>query len=239
MYRFETDRRRLLAFVIFLILPVFILGQKIGRSPDTRRTASEQLEAARKNPLALRAFLVTMPKGADLHNHLSGAVYAESFIRAAAEDNLCVDPSTDSFAKADSVSEGNPPQVICNGSQVPAAQAFKDQHLYDALVDAFSMRAFVPSSGISGHDHFFDTFAKFGGTDVRHIGEWLDEVATRAAGQNEQYMELMATPTAPRLANIVKEVGWHDDFMQQRDELLAHGLREDVATARGYWEPQV
>ena len=35
-----------------------------------------------------------------------------------------------------------------------------DQNLYDALVDAFSMRSFVPSAGVSGHDHFFDTFGK-------------------------------------------------------------------------------
>src|SRR2546430_6862252 len=39
------------------------------------------------NPLELRNFLKKMPKGADLHNHLSGAVYAESWIRAAAEED--------------------------------------------------------------------------------------------------------------------------------------------------------
>ena len=39
------------------------------------------------------------PKGADLHVHLSGAVYAETFIRDAGEDGLCVDPAALSFAK--------------------------------------------------------------------------------------------------------------------------------------------
>ena len=56
------------------------------------------------------------------------------------------------------------------------------------------MRTFVPVTGDSGHDHFFATFDKFGGTDKTHMGEWLDEVATRAAAQNEQYLELMDTP---------------------------------------------
>src|SRR4029077_6709010 len=47
--------------------------------------AELNLKAARENPLQLRHFLLNMPKGGDLHNHLSGAVYAESWIRAAAE----------------------------------------------------------------------------------------------------------------------------------------------------------
>lgn len=32
-----------------------------------------------------------MPKGGDLHIHLSGAVYAESWIKEGIEDQLCVD----------------------------------------------------------------------------------------------------------------------------------------------------
>jgi len=64
------------------------------------------------------------------------------------------------------------------------------------------MRGFVPSEGESGHDHFFETFAKFGGTDPRHTGEFLDEVSARAAAQNEQYLELMETPTWNRLNTI-------------------------------------
>ena len=55
------------------------------------------------------------------------------------------------------------------------------------------MRTFVPVTGESGHDHFFDTFGRFG-DDKRFTGEWIDEVASRAAAQNEQYLELMQTP---------------------------------------------
>src|ERR1700684_3378189 len=52
-----------------------------------------------QGPETLRAFLTDFPKGADLHVHLGGAVYAETFIRDAAEDGLCVDATTLSFAK--------------------------------------------------------------------------------------------------------------------------------------------
>jgi hypothetical protein len=48
-------------------------------SPTTseRRTA-RYFESLRKSPPQMYAFLKQMPKGGDLHNHLSGAVYAES-----------------------------------------------------------------------------------------------------------------------------------------------------------------
>ena len=192
------------------------------------------LEAARGNPLELRAFLARMPKGADLHVHLTGAVYAESFIRAGAEDNLCVDLATLSFFKTQATTRSNPPQLVCGEGKVPAAQAFMDQHLYDALVDAFSMRSFVPSAGNSGHDHFFDSFGKFRGTDPRHTGEWEDEVATRAAAQNEQYLEVMDTPDFSHTASIAHDLGWRDDLAQLRTDLLARGLRDDVAVALGH-----
>ncbi len=200
------------------------------KSPEQR--AELNLQAARQNPLQLRHFLLAMPKGGDLHNHLSGAVYAESWIRAAAEDHLCVDVAKMAFSKPQPASESGAEQPVCWEGKVPAATAYKDHHLFDALVDAFSMRGFVPSPGVTGHDHFFDTFGKFGGTDHRHLGEWIDEVATRAAAQNEQYLELMHTPDFSHTATIAKEIGWHDELSKLRDELLARGLRDDIAPAK-------
>ena len=73
----------------------------------------------------------------------------------------------------------------CGEGAVPAADAYKDLRLYNGLIDAFSMRGFVPAEGVTGHDHFFGAFTKFGGTDPSHTGEWLDEVAGRAASQND------------------------------------------------------
>src|SRR5437016_11596286 len=216
-------------FVLPLLFALPACGQsKAARSAATpaslEQRAEANLKAARENPLQLRHFLRNMPKGGDLHNHLSGAVYAESWIRAAAEDQLCVNVTSLSFAK--------PGDGSCGSGKVPAADAYKDQSLYDALIDAFSMRGFVPSPGVTGHDHFFQTFEKFGGTDHRHFGEWLDEVASRADAQNEQYLELMHTPEFDHAAAIAKEIGWRDDFARFRDALLAHGLRDEVATAR-------
>jgi adenosine deaminase len=198
---------------------------------NLERRAELNLGVARQNPLQLRQFLLKMPKGGDLHNHLSGAVYAESFIRAGAEDHLCIDVAKSAFVKPQTPANESAQQG-CGDGNVPAGDVYKDQHLFDALVDSFSMRGFVASTGVTAHDHFFDAFAKFGGTDRRHLGEYVDEVVTRAASQNEQYLELMHTPDFTHTAAIAKEIGWRDDFNQMREELLAHGLRDDVAVAK-------
>ena len=221
------------AIALFLLCASSVLPQTKTAKPPAEKTSLEaraelNLKAARANPLQLRHFLYTMPKGGDLHNHLSGAVYAESWIRAAAEDHLCVNVEKLAFTKPQPGAPGIPDQSVCGDGQVPASDAFKDQDLYDALIDAFSMRGFAPSQGTTGHDHFFATFARFGGTDHRHLGEWLDEVATRAGAQNEQYLELMHTPDFSHAAALAKRIGWSDDFGHYRDALLAGGLREDI-----------
>jgi adenosine deaminase len=224
-------------FAVSLLVAIPASSQTSKPALSRQQSTAEQrtsraMEIARANPLDLHAFLVDMPKGADLHNHLSGAIYAESWIRAGAEDGLCVSPTSLSFVKPSHASENSPAKSACEPGNVPAAEAYNDQHLYDALIDAFSMRGYVPSPGITGHDHFFSTFEKFGGTDYRHLGEWLDEVATRAAAQNEQYLELMQTPDFRHTAALAHELGWHDDFGQMREALLARGLRDDIAIAK-------
>jgi len=200
-------------------------------TPSEKR-ATLSIESVRSSPLELRNLLLKMPKGSDLHNHLYGAIYAETWIRNAAEDNMCLDRSAiRGTSNVYSGAEGNPP--ACPAGKVPASDAFKDQHLYDNLVDAFSIRAFVPTPGTTGHDHFFNAFAQFGGISEKHLGEWLAEVATRADRQNVQYIELMHTPPFARTAKAGYEIGWKDDLAQFREALLAKdAVKSDVATAK-------
>jgi len=225
-----------------LCLALLALGgcqhRPIGvQGPETRaeKRAALIYEAnLHQGPAALRAFLADFPKGADLHVHLSGAVYAETFIRDAAEDGICVDPATLSFSK--------PP---CHGKLVPAKDLSgnispANQALYDKLINSFSVRSFVPTPGWSEHDQFFATFGKFGGLSKSHAGEWIDEVASRAADQNQQYLELMQTPVFSHAAEIAHKIGWNprlaaadpQAFAQFRRELLDRGLRDEVAPDR-------
>src|SRR6476660_2023600 len=70
--------------------PVHLRADEAGNTTATSR----RLAAIRQQPLLLEAFLREMPKGGDLHNHLSGSIYAESYIRWAAEDGLCLITAT-------------------------------------------------------------------------------------------------------------------------------------------------
>jgi len=226
------------AQALFHFSCTFALSVSLGIStpaqtatPAEMRT-SRALDIARANPLDLHAFLVDMPKGTDLHSHLSGAVYAESWIRAAAEDQLCVDPKALAFAKPEHKSEDAAAGATCDKENVPAAKALKDQHLYDELIDSFSMRGYVPTPGITGHDHFFDTFDKFGGTSHSHKGEFLYEVAARAAAQNIQYMELMETPDFSHAAAAAHEIGWNPDLPKMREALVKKGFSQDIDSAK-------
>ena len=187
----------------------------------------------KQGPPALRAFLVDFPKGADLHVHLSGAVYAETLIRDAAEDGACVDAVALSLAQ--------PP---CTGNLIPATRFTgnidrQTQLLYDKLIDSLSVRSFVPSAGWSEHDQFFAVFDRTGGLK-NHNGEWVDEVASRAAAQNQQYLELMVTPPFSHATGIARDIGWSPQladanpqaFAQFRQQLLDKGLRDEVAADR-------
>jgi adenosine deaminase len=222
----------------------------IVATPQEQR-AIRAFTAAKQSPLQLNAFLVKMPKGADLHMHLTGAIYAETFIKNAADDILCVNPANYSLFKPPATTRSIPPQPVCGEGNRRASDAFKDQTLYDSLVDSFSMRSFVPSAGTSGHNHFFSTFGRFSGIDKSHTGEWLDEVATRAADQNEQYLEIMETPIFTDVAKLSATIPWpstpadpamnrtgdatgttREDLSHLRDTLLAGGLRDEVAIDR-------
>jgi adenosine deaminase len=234
------------SILLFLATPVSILAQSTARKTAPapvvssgsigEQRAARALESVRQNPLELRDFLVRMPKGTDLHSHLAGAVYAESWIRDGADDKLCVDLDTLSLFKTEAMTRSIPPQPVCGEGNTAVSRAFENQHLYDSLVDAFSMRSFVPSAGVSNHDHFFDAFAKFRIVDPRHTGQWLDEVSSRAAAQNVQYLELMDTPAFVHTIQIANDLGWQDDLAKFRQSLLDHGLRDDVAVAHAHWD---
>lgn len=197
---------------------------------------SARLESLRDNPPALRAFLLRMPKGGDLHMHLSGAVYAETFLQNAADDNLCVDPVKLVLLPNRGTTKSIPPRPVCVEGTEPAADAFANQGLYDKLIDSFSMRSFVPYAGWTGHDQFFATFGRFNSMNKAHLGEWVDEVATRAASQNEQYLEIMNTPDFGVALKLAAQQHWDGDPARMRAALLAGGLRDNIATDRAEFD---
>src|SRR5437016_5821321 len=87
----------------FAVALLLVLSYVLSSSAQVRRLSddqssstltSEQLtarhfESLRKSPPHLLALILAIPNGGDLHNHLSGAIYAESYIQWASESGLC------------------------------------------------------------------------------------------------------------------------------------------------------
>ena len=199
-------------------------------SASSEAQTERYFESIRKDPNLLVAFLLEMPKGADLHNHLSGAIYGETLINWAKDQSACVDPKTFYLTPSLKLATGDP---YCPAPTVLAETALANPILYRGMIDAYSMRNWE-LSGQSGHDHFFDTFDKFGAATHGNTGPMLAETAKRAASQREIYQELMFTPTGKPFGDMlnsdaVKAIKLTDDattetFAAMRKALTENGL---------------
>ena len=168
--------------------------------------AHARFEQLRHQPVELRRFLQDFPKGGDLHNHLDGAVYAESYIRWAAEDGKCIE--------LESLTVRMPP---CNAQAGrPALSELRaNDVLVNRIIDAFSVRNYERGSR-PGHEAFFSTFARFFPASIGREGDMLAEVSARAARQNILYLELMQSWGMAEAQQLAKT---HQEF--DRDTPLA------------------
>jgi adenosine deaminase len=192
--------------IVALLLAGFVVALGAQAPVNNEAATARKFAAIRSNPLALEAFLREMPKGGDLHNHGSGAIYAESYFRWAVEDGSCMIVATFTFAAAP-----------CDASAGrPAASAvMADAALYNQAIDALSIRNWPP--GLNGHDHFFAAFGKFSAVSAAHGGDIVAELSSRAAAEHVSYLEVMVTPYAGAAG---RGAGWTPDFAQMRAKLL-------------------
>ena len=226
MLKLASLRRKISwTLVVLLSCTLTLSAQTNVKSGDSEQRTASYFESIRKSPPKQMAFLLKMPKGGDLHNHLSGAVYAESYIEWAAQKGLCVNNSTMSLGVPASPS-------ACDVTQSPANTALTNSVLYRQMIDAWSMRNWQ-LSGQSGHDHFFDAFGKFGAATYDNSGKMLAEAVKSAARGKVFYVELMltpdGTPTGVLSSQIGGKVGWDGNFDGTLSKLKANGIESAAA----------
>ena len=181
-----------------LSLALIALATLLGAAAPSREQQVARLVARNANsPAALRVLLQPMPKGGDLHNHLDGSVYAEDYLQWASEDGDCIDRATRTIM---------PPP--CAADQMPAKDLVtRDPKFYQEMIDALSMRNFVPGTGTgetNGHDHTFATFRRFGAVAAAHLGDMLAATLRIADADRVDYIEQITDPSqafAPELLN--------------------------------------
>lgn len=229
VWSFSEFRRFLTASPLFLASLVFpvLAGPAVGDSQAAASTESaaaiktaQRFEALRTSPQEQWAFLQAMPKGGDLHNHLAGAVYAESLLEWAAQDGLCVD--------AEAMVMGPP----CNAAAGirPVRDAHADPELRRKILDAWSVRDWQHSGG-SGHRQFFGTFGKFWRATVGHRGAMLAETVSRSARGGLLYLELMESLDDGLSLHVADSGEWHGNYAAALEE-WRDGLRGAVRAGR-------
>lgn len=179
---------RLNVTLVILYLLFMAARPVAGAAPPT---IDAYFEKIRTNRAALTAFFSQMPKGGDIHNHLTGAIYAESFLNFAINQKLWVNLKTLALSARDPAagngSSSNTDYVridtFCTTWDYPA--------LKQRLIQDWSIKDFYP--GLAAPDqHFFDAFGKFPklpGWDDAHRA--LFQLKQRALAENVQYLEVM------------------------------------------------
>ena len=142
-------------------------------------SAADRFELAKRSTPELISFVRRMPKGADLHNHLGGATYAQFLMRSARDAGRLYDTQADRF-------------VTEAGEHTVTFEEFvTNPVLVSAFRDAVSIRGWMGEGG-NGHDAFFKSFRHLTGTG-RTVPDMLAEVIARNHYQNVMHLELMVT----------------------------------------------
>lgn len=171
-----------------MLLIVTALATPARADGTGEAAASALFDQVADSPTALRLFLKQMPKGGDLHNHLSGTPYAEDYLQWAADAGYC----------ADAAGEAITPPPCAEGRGIRALQA-QAPFAYARLVDALSTRGWRQGIGRnqqSGHGQFFGSFERFGAISDLSSAKALAAARRLAAGDQLSYIELINNPAA-------------------------------------------
>lgn len=202
-------------FLTALSLFIFVHAASHA-GPQEEAQVGAWLTQNKGNSIALRQFAQSLPKGADLHSHLSGATYAEDYLRWGAEAGYCVDIKQDKFLR--------PPCM--QNADVKLLSNITEQE-YSVLVKRMSTKDYIYNL-TPAHDQFFhsfDVFNVFSGS-VALLPKMLAQATNRAGEQKVLHVELMITlqyPAAKQLAEKLAQTGI-EDFAERAAWLKKNGM---------------
>ncbi len=178
--------------------------------PHLAADVNDYFNKISKDPNLLYTFFKSMPKGGELHYHLSGGPYPETLLKLAARGDFCLNKH--SFAAIKMPSQ-------CKGIQ--SKDLFKYPLFYLDLIKNWSFKDFAPEKE-SGHNHFFNAFAKFTPIVMDFGPELVANVIQRAAKQKELYLEILVQPddgNSMHFGSLLKDM---NTMNRKRNALLAN-----------------
>jgi hypothetical protein len=194
------------ALLFLSVLSCFICSFPVSARHLQGRSRIDQYFAS-ANPDEKLAFLIAMPKGADLDMELAGSAYAETIMASVAKKGGCLDNTL----------ALQPPS--CKEDQIPARNLLTDPELYRHMLDAWSF----PESQGTDRERFFRTLGKFATATHGMTGEILANMASSAAREHVMYLEVEIEPDDGVRA-LGKRIGWDDNYQNTLHNLQNNGI---------------
>ena len=155
----------------------FVLIVMISHSQNIH----DYFQKIRNNRAELTAFISQMPKCGDLHNHYSGALYAETYFDRAVKNDFWLNTKTLQVSADAQTGEGW--ATFSTLGKEGTLSVYREK-----LMQLWSMKNFA---GADGEQHFFATFGLFSPLSNIDFAEGLHELKQRAIAENISYLELM------------------------------------------------
>ena len=197
---------------------------------ENERKVKTYFGTIKDDPIKLTSFMKDMPKGADLHHHLTGSVYAETFLDIAEDQGAVYDIEENQVMVA-----ALHPKV--NLSIKDFRTNLKYMKYYLKWLNTASMRTWSEYQS-NGHDHFFNTFSKLGPQykrDPKVMGAMIADVIKRAEIQNIRLIETIGVPIGLALKEHIKTPKNIGDYPTKSEFtlLFAHVIanRDNFVTA--------
>ena len=177
--------------LLILILCTFSGYSSLGSNTDPHDASKNESKTAllygsftegeAPNIAQLNLFFLKLPKGGDIHHHLLGSIYVESFLDWVDADNQCIDKST--LKISDDVKDGN-----C----ISVDQLRSDPELYAKLLTLWSDYHYHDyfHSQLPPNTSFFNTFGYLWPLSDKYK-EGLMILRERAIKENVSYIETM------------------------------------------------
>lgn len=193
---------RIVIVLLLCLWGIIIFTYRYSAS-NTRcfKQVSDYFQSIRTNEAALTSFFSQMPKGGDLHHHLSGSIYAESFWLYAVNNKWWIGIENG----VPSISEK---KTTKNNIRLDRLQKPNQYNRYKQMIlREWSVKDHYPAYN-PGDLHFFESFEKFGkAKDSSFLWKWLVEIKKRAAIENVQYVETMLNKLKPVInSSAIKQI---------------------------------
>jgi adenosine deaminase len=153
----------------------------------------------------LTMFFSLMPKGADLHHHYSGALYAEQYVEFLDKQGYCVNKLSYRIETNKAVIDAERALPPAARSCLSSSELVADDATWRELLQRWSSKDFNNHGAIQPPPdrQFFQTFGFFGPVSNANFNEGLQALKARAILENVSYIETMF-----KLAPFVQDAGF-------------------------------